>query len=125
MDIDTMPAGREMDSLIAEKIFGWKNLAWKEAKRYADKLGDWYSPRGWYGNGPNGESYFTKHYSTDMGDAWEVVEKLCQMCSDFSLTEGYNAAFLADDWVVSTAETMPLAICRTALKAIMGGGNGI
>ena len=54
-----------------------------------------------------------------MDDAWEVVDKLRETCCDFSISEGFNAAFLKDDWIVATADTVPVAICRAALKTVM------
>jgi len=110
MDIDSIPAGRQMDSMIADKVFGYivsyPSTALKDGEA-------------WRG---------VPAYSTDISDAWKVVDKLRETCCDFSISEGYNAAFLKDEgvfafthvWVVSTADTVPVAICRAALKAVMG-----
>jgi|SRR3990172_13114446 len=120
MDIDTISAGKELDGLIAERVFGWKNLVWKEGGHKIDELGNRLSwPMGWYGDGPRGSTYLVKRYSTNMDDAWEVVDKLRETCCDFSISEGFNAAFLKDDWIVATADTVPVAICRAALKTVM------
>ena len=70
MNQDNMTAGREMDALIAEKVFGWAEL-WTDGKEYM-----MYPP--WEQNMGVGydERYPVPHYSTDIAHAWEVIEKL-------------------------------------------------
>jgi hypothetical protein len=94
-DIATMPAGREMDAAIAEKVMGWK-MPTSEAPRY----------------------------STDIAAAWHVVKHLGQQ-SDISVTvtqEGgaYSCQIRgpSGEWWARASgegETAPLAICRGAL----------
>jgi len=142
MGIDTMSSGKELDGLIAENVFGWKNLVWKEVSSKVDELGRWTSPTGWHGDGPNGATYLTKAYSTDMGDAWDVVSQLSQkyrisvhdmsvdgkwwQCSlearDGKYRFPVELAHKGDEF--ANAETPALAICRAALKAVMGERNG-
>ncbi len=108
-EILNMPAGREMDALIAEKIFG----------NFVHRLSG-----GKYGIGslmleiPN--------YSTDIADAWEVAEKLHKENDIFDVWHEKDTGF---DWwceVVNNgggwsanAKNAPLAICRAALLAVM------
>ena len=113
MDIDTMPAGREMDALVAEKVMGW-DICW--AVPYKD--GTKCPLRS------NGEQ--VPHYSIDIAAAWGVVGKLLKnrvlhVCG--SVKDGW------DVWIpevatgaapkTSKCDTFPLAICRAALKACL------
>jgi len=137
-----MQAGKELDRILAEKVFGWKNLQWNDFNSWVDEMGAWTSPAGWYGDGPNGATYLTKSYSANMGDAWEVVMQLSSkyrisvhdMSADGRL---WQCSFEARDGkyrfpvelahkgdVFDNAETPALAICRSALKAIMGDDDG-
>lgn len=62
--IEKMPAGRAMDALVAEKVMGWTDVA--------------AFPDGLMGNpeGYDGHIYEVPKYSTEMVDAWKVVERL-------------------------------------------------
>jgi hypothetical protein len=98
-----MEPGRELDALVAEKIFGVKNpdLRW--------------SP------------------STNISAAWEVVEKMSKTYfSEMAMTEledgawGWMARFilvLNEPYTVNgyraTAKTASEAICKAALLAVM------
>ena len=118
-----MNAGRELDALIAEKVMGWIQLA---------------------GNGPlvhpktdclygydKGDSLheFVFHYSTQIADAWQVVEKFmpdsvhidvyhggCTVKIKTGYFESGSVKFLS-----GSAPTAPLAICLAALKAVGDG----
>ena len=104
-DIDKMPAGREMDALIAE-LMGWK--------REEDGLYPWHMnpPRGqgiWYAR-------IVPHYSTMIAPAWEVWE--------WAKRDGER--WVKFVWGLSGAlqgihslcrELTPDAICRAAWKA--------
>ena len=119
VDIDTMPAGREMDALVAEKVMGWEFapeltkatgsdcwMEWNEDKSDYRVRGCWIP-------------------SASIAAAWEVVEKLKHL--------GFTLGFLSNEderlqWDVSFGpngmsekncvyeDTAPLAICRAALK---------
>jgi hypothetical protein len=122
-EILNMPAGREMDALIAEKLMGYVNG--RKCYRYADNSGDWWTTH-------------IPHYSTDIEAAWEVLEKMRADCSgggepDYIMLNCYKELephwYCAKIWahhdgdipeVEATAETAPLAICRAALLAICG-----
>jgi len=108
--IDELNAGPELDSLVDEKIFGREYI------------------RG-YGALP---------YSTDIGAAWEVVEKMAVQDWDAEISlcsrlpsdnhERWYCGFQQGDdnapwrsdfkFVQDWALTASLAICRAALKAI-------
>jgi hypothetical protein len=112
-DILNMPAGPKLDDLVAEKVM----------------------------NDPMGQVW-SRHYSTDISAAWEVLEKLfergwyAEIITDAKTTEidfeiairdrnngtwtldtGVEDGWITDGWVV--ASTAPLAICRAALLAVM------
>lgn len=112
-----MKPGRELDSLVAEKVMGWRK----------DSDGDWERPSkdaidGWYP-----DHLFP--YSTDIAAAWEVVEKLtAQFGDDFTIwsiwsrenkirarfNRGESRTYAAQ----ADAPTAPHAICLAALKAV-------
>jgi hypothetical protein len=89
-EILNMPAGTKMDDLIAELVM--------------------HDPMG---------QVWSRHYSTDISAAWEVVEK---MQGDFWKLEfiggSYRARFINSklhQWEL----TAPLAICRAALLTVL------
>lgn len=118
MNIDEMPAGREIDALILELIFEKKACHCK-------------SDPSMCAFGPNHcltcDGWMPRFHSTNIAAAWEVVEKLGQKELNFfieSCKPHYNwwAQFVPhnkDDEVHGEADTAPLAICRAALKAVM------
>jgi hypothetical protein len=99
MDIGTMPAGPEMDALVAEKVMGYTSWA-----------------------------FGVPRYSTNLETAWEVVEKMKPVWVNFRLSFGPYLVVdgkLANGWELEPAwcsprcgygETAPLAICRAAIK---------
>jgi len=142
MNIDEMPADREMDILIAQAL--GKEVC---ARREAIDLHNAAFPNpppwdSWY----NGDFYLKEdpvpctglarlpHYSTDIADAWEIIELLCERDwgrVDISRTKlpptGYYQCIMR--WAthaeaVAYGETAPLAICRAALKAVRAGDAG-
>lgn len=113
MNIDDMPAGPEMDRLVAERVMGWepKPPRWNGWWYYEDHRPD--------------EDSKCFQPSTNIAHAWEVVDRMKirgdDVCLDFYRSH--------DQWQVSTnapkgrgscasADTAPLAICRAALKAV-------
>lgn len=118
-EILNMPAGREMDAMIAEKCMGWeyketyRTMTWELPHKKVIAL---FSPEGIEKTPP--------HYSTNIAAAWEVVEKLkiFSINAPRSTKEFYSAWC----WVIgyghenAQADTAPLAICRVALLAVMG-----
>jgi hypothetical protein len=105
--IDEMPAGREMDELIAEEVMGLDG-----------------SSVMWTAGIPPHPCY--SHYSTDIAAAWEVAKKfnltMLQKVS-WNNPQGWTwNAYCGDasgsDLKDAYADTAPLAICRAALKAV-------
>jgi len=114
-EILNMPAGREMDALVAEKVMGWmpkNNLYWKDNEG---------SFAGWATNYPE---YEVKPFnpSIDIAAAWDVVVKMAR-------TTNVNLAWInsAKGWLWNfkigrtwaSSDTAPLAICRASLLAVM------
>jgi hypothetical protein len=153
-----MKAGRELDALIAEKVMGWKprqskhgywNLDGPNGEHFTDidrrdytaqydkETGQKVQQAPWW-------EYFWDEipfYSTNIADAWEVVEKLGRWRGfDFMLVmpnpeQTFHLHTYEAGWyeatndgperrVVSDADTAPLAICIAALKAVSQEGQG-
>lgn len=107
-EIDKLEVGFELDALVAEKIFNDT------------------PPRG----------YGVPDYSTDIAAAWEVVEKMASKGFDAEVMSLSSGLPSVDDnhrcycefqvpWRIgfnrlrAFAPTVPLAICRAALKAVL------
>lgn len=104
-----MPAGRELDRLVAEKVFG------STAPHHIMP------------------EYDLPPFSTDMGAAWEVVRRMAErgfplwhLGALVTLGEpSENSVFCQfakgwpPTWVRAEAETAPQAICLAALKAVV------
>lgn len=123
MDIDNMQAGRELDAMVAEKVFGL-TIEWSEIdiietpliknQPISKQLRDKYDEVG-----------LVPFYSMVIEDAWLVVEK----CSIHTLRRIvanepdnqalWQAMIYADESLSGIADTAPLAICRAALKAVV------
>ena len=128
--IEQMPADPETDRLVAELVMGWH---WGQAE---DGVATWTrtdSGIAWAVAEP------TFSPSTDIADAWMVVEKMKE--SDWLFAVG-NRATGEDHWYCEydlmrdavnrepgedapfvTASTAPLAICRAALLAHIGNAD--
>jgi ABA sandwich protein len=122
-----LPAGRELDALIADKVMklilcpNWEpinlgsagGLHLQKMCTHKDK-----SCVPWR----DGFEEFSPRYSTDIASAWEVVEKLRpKVLQLFEYPQRWEAGFglpLAGWTSMEPAETAPLAICRAALKAV-------
>jgi hypothetical protein len=124
-----MPAGREMDALIAREIFGmtidrtFKGEWVVNPSYYIGSLGE-SRARGWA----------PKPYSTDIAAAWEVLEAVskkyeCATVVGREYPYGrmmYAAALVGGNLrydnpylrLSALADTAPLAICRAALIAV-------
>lgn len=120
-EILAMPAGREMDALIAEKVFSWHSIRFSD--EYPDRC--FGIPAGWHR--PDKQAIIQR-YSTDISAALEVVKEMqrrnywfyCSVLSSFC-----RARFIPADYEPLNAEAIaevnqiPLAICRAALLAVM------
>jgi len=133
-----MNAGRELDALVAEKVMGCK---WGEFHNTPDEPGRWEDHK--FLVDPDGNKvavrWKTKNlltwdmchywpsrplrpYSTDIAAAWEVVEKFISegvsiYRDDRQPSKGKWYALFGDGCGVE-ADTVPLAICLAALKAV-------
>lgn len=138
VDIDDMPAGREMDELIDRHVAKGNHYR-AEHKYFKNRfVFKWVPVENWspwvkeqFEQGSYGEWEFCgPAYSTDVSAAWPLVEKF-----GLTITPGYKCWMAAKcnaggsgetTWVGLTnhqdftkAETAPLAICRAVLKAKM------
>ena len=121
-EILAMEAGRELDKLIHEKVFGWTRMeypavpAWQKPTKEGTEC--------WHAMVP--------HYSTYTADAYEVVEKMKEkyfMVSVIAVKGGqYECIITSEEPTIHNdyelyelGETAPLAICRAALLAVMEG----
>jgi hypothetical protein len=100
---DEMKAGIELDRLVAEHVMGWE-----------------YKWDGWITNYNIWISDFSP--STDMSDAWLVVEKIKGEDHFVNLyntitKEWYCKVETTDKKKFAYAETAPLAIVKASLKA--------
>jgi hypothetical protein len=128
-EIDSMPAGKEIERLITEKVMGWRlipdehqawvRMAWAQLTGphhdqietavvvpYADGTWRYEQPR-WF--------------STDIHAIWPLVERMKPLrLWLIDLGDYWQAAFLEEhsaSGVKANGDTPMLAICRAALKA--------
>ena len=125
-----MKAGRELDTLVAEKVMGWEatadGLYWDaRQKRTRLVLGSAIAKKREEMGIENGPG-FVFAPSTDIAAAWEVVEKADLWSLYGSIGDGpYRACIQFEDREgLMTADTAPLAICIAALKAVSQEGQG-
>ena len=138
-EILRLPAGPEMDALVAERVMGWHRGEGRTADSWYNASLECVAPAEdseldmWDGSCANCDSAWSP--STRISNAWEVVEKLqargvrLHYSSDgWHFGIGYTppSRFMDDppdpeEWEVECcAPTAPLAICRAALLAVMG-----
>lgn len=138
MNIDQMPAGPEMDALVAEKVMDWKRLIAAFYKTDGTMEGD--PPKSFLKkrNLPR-QKFMIPRYSAEIESAWDVVEKTWPVVPDQKSgflgflqhsTGKWGVSYIYSDCslmktttgesvILSLAETLPLAICRAALKAVL------
>lgn len=147
MNTDMIPAGRELDALVAEKVMGLKvemlpimydedyegqvprfsTAEWEKEMR--EEAPDWQRESWDSDKGPvvvegGDRKYVVRPYSTDIAAAWEVVEKMRKMGWEptIALQKAHVYAITYDasydELSRAYAEHAPLAICRAALKAV-------
>ena len=113
---ETLVAGRELDALVAEKVMGhtvtWLATAISPAQpHYVDRA----IACGYL---------LVEYYSTDIGAAWQVVERMRELNYGIAISDGPAWSFAvapnddAGDVTCELADTLPLAICRAALRAV-------
>lgn len=114
-----MTSGRELDALIAEKVMGWIVAHSSEGfYRWKPKPDNPNSYSEWQEGLP--------HYSTNIADAWHVVEKLKEYGNvvevkcfrSGSVDVQVRGGNINDIRGAGNADTAPLAICLAALKAV-------
>lgn len=122
MDIDQMPAGRELDELVATKVMGAPGHQWIDGMGQPGILSTYegcaYCERE---RKPEREMELCiRQYSSDIRYAWVVVEKL--KLTLMPVSTGWMA------WRNNVAEnpvgegkSVMLAICRAALKSVLSG----
>lgn len=113
MSAETMPAGRELDKLIAERVMG---LTVSGQGTDADPY--------WIDDHQDENGCWLGDYSTEIGWAWEVLER---MRSHIGVNDDLWGAFveqmnIAHDYTISDllAHASPVSICRAALAALEG-----
>ena len=121
-----MQPGREMDALVAEKVFGMvpcKDPIGRCVAAQTIPCQCWQYPDEEYG----GE---LKQYSTDIAAAWEVFETLTAETGDYAFaqvhrlwledTNAWGWGVSVQEWsalhVIGSGATAPEAICRAALR---------
>lgn len=141
-----MKAGRELDALIAEKVMGATVVypyRSEPGHPYPGVNPIWTDEPWQATSNPQSISGLENvpHYSTNIADAWMVVEKMGRWHGfDFMIVmpdpeQTFHLRTYEAGWyeatndgperrVVSYADTAPLAICLAALKAVSQEGQG-
>lgn len=123
MTVDELTAGQKLDALVAGKVMGWTGYRYE---REGSEHTEWIEV-----NGRGKRVYCDWHPSTDIAAAWQVVERILAIekakktdlpvfVVDASPSGGSAMIQIGMGCRVVTenAETVPLAICRAALKAV-------
>lgn len=118
MNFDEMPAGREMDALVAKHVMGFQEVGECLVLGGDLVVGRWDPP---YVRGPDGFVRACRHYSTDWDALEDMVNKLLEYAYPFELH--WRGPRGDDSWScyvgdVGYAGTAPLAICRGVLKRV-------
>ena len=124
-----MKAGRELDALIAEKVMGWEYHDWKTSTAFEYTKYCFICGRTKRLHAPVeiddfcGTNEAPPHYSTQIADAWLVLESLDEWELKRTKYEKGKylckiAPYVGATWYLEVADTAPLAICLAALKAI-------
>ena len=128
---EELEAGRELDAMIAERVFGEPYPApieeypwWSSAPVYSPKR-QWIASAT-IGGGENAHIWSPRRYSTEIAAAWSVVERVDNRNSvvkdlgvhTFGLARYDDGTYAAMFFNASArANSAPLAICRAALRA--------
>lgn len=109
-----LPAGHELDTLVAERVMGWTRIRQRDNGS-------------WQMTAPTGqESAYVPTFSTDIAAAWQVVEHF--VAKGWGMTILSPSHWAEVGWTAwidgefthekAEADTSPLAICRAALAAV-------
>ena len=104
-----VPAGPELDALVASKVMGWKKVHRESGKsnlyrgKKPDKLGRW-------------RTAYVRHYSTDPTDAYLVDKRM----EELKLSTKYvkELAKITDALNMPIGWASPEQRCRAALKTV-------
>lgn len=118
---------REIDALIAEKLFNWEwNKVNDDRQMLVPPLDN--ERRFWTGMWENnGIPHYLPRYSTNITDAWEIVEKLHLTITPKWKVFKTNTSGTHGDtrWIGTTNnqvwskhDSLPMAICKAALKSV-------
>lgn len=131
-------AGRELDALVAERVFGLRveilpapEHGHQHGKNVPMEPQSCDPPPGMLGAWA-AMYWVIPRYSTDISAAWEVLERMRErgewvlnVMADGYEIDNHNAEAIPlkgwtwdDEWIAERADTAPLCICRAALKAI-------
>ena len=130
---DTIEAGRELDTLVAERVMGWSHIE-RKPRQYKGFNGfaNYFGPHGLPPEKPFNEGFGlfdVPTYSTNIADAWRVLDRMIERGYEGTLHRRAGddglTLFLLDaegeptgEYAYYCAEKMPLAICRAALNAV-------
>lgn len=121
-EILKLPAGFDLDLLIAEKIMGWKWFHHEEASYFRrNDYSDYLIIVDKTTGKMNVFNYPLTKYSLDIDAAWQVVNRLFHSGYKFSLNNLAEGSWTAsfshprNGGAEVQAESVPLAICRAAL----------
>lgn len=127
MKIADMPAGQQLDALVAEKVMGWRwyPCALNDAQKILAPSRE-ASDTVRIGQGVMG---LVPDFSTDIAAAWPVLEKLAEQglrvelhdCRPDEGAQSWRVLFSGADTrtvAYAYASTPMLAICRAALLAV-------
>lgn len=111
MNIDDMKAGRELDGLVAKRLMGY-TLGTPPSPESAIKL-----------SGPE-YPVVVPAYSTDIAAAWSIYEE--KLAANYYIQRYFGPSGVEwlmrdpfdDGMPIASAETVPLLICRSALKVV-------
>jgi hypothetical protein len=113
-----MPAGPEMDRLVAKNVLGW--VQDEDVPLWVPPAPD--ERRNWGACWVDGWPDWLPEYSTDFSSAWVVLEKMRAMFASVSVSwdkNGCSCSLIAGDGsIFENAPSAPLAICRAALIAM-------
>lgn len=130
---EELKAGRDLDAIVGEKVMGLKGVTIKCPKcdctviREHWLVGTMTCKDCEYNLDFAGNLNIPIHYSTDISDAWKIVEKLGlfnkwlfgrHQTADTYVVYNYND----ESWErISESKSAPHAICLAALKAVSNG----
>jgi hypothetical protein len=115
-----MKPGRELDALIAEKVFGF-------SAESISGIGQTWSRKN------DSDGFYLQPYSTSIEAAWEVVEKMFKLGWNMELnlsvsddSRAHVSVYRVDfrkfinqeAWVTEFSQSAPHAICLAALKTM-------